>query len=152
MSSESQNSSVPRPPRGIRNNNPFNIRIGEKWQGLVQSPTDTAFCQFVSMEYGVRAGFRLLHTYITKYHCNSIIRIIQRFAPVKENNTATYIHMVAAKTKIDCEATISADDKSALIKLANAIIWCETGYVLDQEIINNAYNLAFPCQKQRKIS
>mgnify|MGYP007032335315 CR=1 FL=1 len=45
---------TPRPqkplPRGIRNNNPLNIRIGNVWLGEVQSPDDPEFEQFVSMK------------------------------------------------------------------------------------------------------
>lgn len=37
-------------PRGIRNNNPGNIRWGDDWKGLVpkEQRTDKAFCQFVA--------------------------------------------------------------------------------------------------------
>ncbi|MEQ2017041.1 structural protein, partial [Photorhabdus bodei] len=36
--------------RGIRNNNPGNIRWGDDWQGLIPASqrTDKSFCQFVS--------------------------------------------------------------------------------------------------------
>ena len=43
-------------PRGIRNNNPLNIRIGNQWLGERANPNDPAFEQFVAMEYGIRAG------------------------------------------------------------------------------------------------
>ena len=58
-------------PRGLRNNNPLNIRKGaQRWQG--QTGNDGAFCIFESMEYGYRAAFRLLHTYNTKYKIYSV--------------------------------------------------------------------------------
>jgi hypothetical protein len=41
-------------PRGIRNNNPLNIRIGNTWLGERPEPTDHDFEEFVSMEYGLR--------------------------------------------------------------------------------------------------
>jgi len=44
-------------PRGIRNNNPLNIRRGkDQWQGLRAQQTDTSFCQFESLEYGWRVA------------------------------------------------------------------------------------------------
>ena len=30
-------------PRGIRNNNPLNIRVGNNWEGVVSQPTDHTF-------------------------------------------------------------------------------------------------------------
>ena len=56
-------------PRGIRNNNPLNIRRSkDQWQGLRAVQTDPSFCQFETLEYGWRAAFKLLtrtyyHTY-----------------------------------------------------------------------------------------
>ena len=40
-------------PRGIRNNNPLNIRrtAKDQWKGLRAQQTDASFCQFDSLEY-----------------------------------------------------------------------------------------------------
>ena len=40
-------------PRGIRNNNPLNIRrtAKDQWQGLRAQQTDASFCQFESLDY-----------------------------------------------------------------------------------------------------
>ena len=50
--------------RGIRNNNPLNIRrSADKWQGLKAQQEDREFFQFSEMKWGWRAAFRLLcHT------------------------------------------------------------------------------------------
>ncbi len=89
-------------PRGIRNNNPLNIRRGkDQWQGLRAQQTDASFCQFESMEYGWRAVFRLLcNTYYGKYKLRTIRDIISRWAPPKENNTPAYIRYVSDYTGI----------------------------------------------------
>ena len=81
-------------PRGLRNNNPLNIRKGaQRWQG--QTGNDGAFCIFESMEYGYRAAFKLLHTYNTKYKIYSVREIIYRWAPPHDhNNTRGYIERV----------------------------------------------------------
>lgn len=43
-------------PRGLRNNNPGNIRTTkDRWQGLRPQQTDPAFFQFTEMRYGYRA-------------------------------------------------------------------------------------------------
>ena len=89
-------------PRGIRNNNPLNIRrSGDKWQGLQDLQEDREFFQFSEMKYGWRAAFRLLcHTYYGKYKLRTIRDIISRWAPPKENNTPAYIRHVSDYTGI----------------------------------------------------
>ena len=81
--------------RGIRNNNPANIRHScSKWLGLSKVQVDKEFCTFDSMEFGVRALLVLLRTYYNKHHCNTIRKVISRFAPSSENNTEKYIKYV----------------------------------------------------------
>ena len=95
-------------PRGIRNNNPLNIRLSsDRWQGqIAPSPSgegrgEAEFCQFYSMQYGWRAAFRLLcHTYYGKYKLRTIRDIITRWAPPKENNTEAYIRRVTDRIGI----------------------------------------------------
>ena len=90
-------------PRGIRNNNPLNIRrtAKDEWQGLRAQQTDASFCQFESLEYGWRAAFYLLtRTYYHKYRLYTIRMIVNKWAPPQENLTATYIENVSRLTKI----------------------------------------------------
>lgn len=80
--------------RGIRNNNPFNIkRSRNKWLGKLPKSIceDKVFEQFSSMEYGVRAGLLLLRNYVNRYHLVSVEQIIGRFAPPSENDTHHYV-------------------------------------------------------------
>lgn len=80
--------------RGVRNNNPFNIRISSNnWYGKLPSSErkDKEFEEFSSMIYGVRAGLILIKNYIKKHDCDTIEKIITRFAPPSENNTDNYI-------------------------------------------------------------
>ena len=100
-------------PRGIRNNNPLNIRLSsDKWQGQVNVNVNDndnnsslkgegAFCQFYSMEYGWRAAFVILcRTYYGKYGLKTIRDLVSRWAPAKENNTEAYIRHVSDYTGI----------------------------------------------------
>ena len=89
-------------PRGIRNNNPLNIRkSADKWQGLSTLQEDQEFFKFVSMEYGWRAAFVILcRTYYGKYGLKTIRNIVTRWAPPKENNTEAYIRHVSDYTGI----------------------------------------------------
>ena len=89
-------------PRGIRNNNPLNIRkSGDKWQGLKTLQEDKEFFQFETIEWGWRAAFVILcKTYYGKYGLKTIRDIVSRWAPAKENNTPAYIRHVSDYTGI----------------------------------------------------
>lgn len=73
--------------RGIRNNNPLNIRHStNKWQGMAPSQSDRAFVQFTARKYGYRAAFVLIRNYIGLHHANTIGKIIARWAPSSDGN------------------------------------------------------------------
>ena len=74
--------------RGIRNNNPLNIRRSkDQWQGMKKTQSDSSFCQFETFEYR-------LYT---------IRGIVQRWAPPGENNTEAYIRNVSRLTGISAD-------------------------------------------------
>ena len=83
--------------RGVRNNNPFNIKISNStWLNKVprRFNTDGTFEQFFEMKFGLRAGIRLLRNYQLKFGIGEIRHFIQRFAPSSENDTKRYINFV----------------------------------------------------------
>ena len=118
-------------PRGIRNNNPLNIRrSNDKWQGLRAQQTDAAFCQFETMAYGWRAAFVLLtRTYYHTYRLFTIRNIIRRWAPPGENNTESYIANVSRLTGIDPNEPlgIPSDQPARWMALALAMAKHENG-------------------------
>lgn len=80
--------------RGLRNNNPFNIKKSRhNWIGKIKEGTDPTFEQFVSLRLGVRAGLKLLCTYVSR-DINTVSAIIGRFAPACENFTSYYVTYV----------------------------------------------------------
>ncbi len=88
-------------PRGLRNNNPGNIRRGNHaWQGKItwSVSKDKEFEQFHKLWFGVRALIKLLLTYFVKYKLNTVGLIINRWAPDTENNTEAYIASVCVLT------------------------------------------------------
>ncbi len=102
--------------RGIRNNNPLNIRRSkDQWQGLRVIQADAQFCQFETMEYGWRAAFVLLtRTYYHKYRLYTIRAIVSKWAPTNENNTEAYIRNVSRLTGIAADEPIGIpSDKPA---------------------------------------
>lgn len=131
-----------RQPRGIRNNNPLNIRIGNTWLGEVPNPTDSEFEQFVSPFYGLRAAFVILRRYIRRYHRDTIEKIISAWAPASENDTKKYIENVSKITGIDSRALIIFDDREKLCKIVSAMAQQENGTQIDFDLICKAYDAA----------
>lgn len=115
--------------RGIRNNNPGNIRISSaNWQGKVpvSQNTDGAFEQFVDMISGIRALAKTLLTYYRKHGLNTVQGLISRWAPGHENPTDAYVAHVARALNVSPAQPISMNMET-LTKLARAIIDFENG-------------------------
>ena len=132
--------------RGLRNNNPGNIRLtyysdGRKrfWSGEVEG-TDKSFKTFSSMAYGYRAIFALLKEYIGKGY-NTIETIINRYAPASENHTENYIATLEKRTGITRNTKIAASDLVSLTRLVSAISFVENGQPADEVQINEGKKL-----------
>lgn len=133
-------------PRGIRNNNPLNIRKGNNWKGERPNQTDKAFEEFETMQYGIRAGFIILRKYVTGYmgltqKFNTIELIIKRWAPPTENSTQKYIDFVSKDTGIPARQHVSFKDKTKMVAIVDAMIFVECGQRIDREIISSAYDM-----------
>ena len=133
-------------PRGIRNNNPLNIRKGNNWKGERPNQTDKAFEEFETMQYGIRAGFIILRKYVTGYmgltqKFNTIELIIKRWAPPTENSTQKYIDFVSKDTGIPARQHISFKDKTKMVAIVDAMIFVECGQRIDRKIISSAYDM-----------
>lgn len=131
-------------PRGYRNNNPLNIRISSSnWQGEVTPNTDGVFEQFSSMAYGYRAAMVLIKNYITKYGCNTLAKIIKRWAPEKENNTSGYIKRVCDTTGFSADEYINPYSEMQMTSLMYAMSLVENGTKIkpDEQAILNGWKL-----------
>ena len=112
-------------PRGIRNNNPGNIRAnGIAWQGMTGD--DGEYLIFDTPANGIRALARVLHTYAFVHGLKTIQQIIKRWAPANENDTAAYIAHVAKAVGVD-ESRVLVFDRAQLMKLVKTIIKHENG-------------------------
>ena len=116
-------------PRGIRNNNPGNIRHGAKWKGIDEKSRelDSAFCVFKSPIYGIRALGKLLQNYQSLYDLDTPRKIISRYAPPNENQTQAYIQSVAKQLSITPDTQINLKEEGVLIVFVKAIIRHENG-------------------------
>ena len=129
--------------RGIRNNNPLNIRHSkDKWQGKALKQTDKSFVQFKSRVYGYRAAFKILHTYITKGK-DTIGKIIAKWAPSSDgNNTQSYINYVSRTTGINASHALRWEDKDDLVEVVRSMAHMESGIIEDKALVEEAYDLA----------
>ena len=129
-------------PRGIRNNNPLNIRIGNVWLGEVDDPNDPDFEQFKEMVYGVRAGFVLLRRYIRHYHRTTIPQVIAAWAPSTENNTVKYVDMVCQLSGLARDERLDYSNIEQMVALVDAMIYVECGQHISRETILKGYRFA----------
>ena len=131
--------------RGYRNNNPGNIRLTTKngkpemWQGEIPG-TDKSFKTFKSMVWGYRAIFITLRSYLKNGH-NTILRIINRYAPATENHTQSYINTVVNMTGIPSGKILSFDRPDELLKVVEAISFVENGIKANPDEIKQGYQL-----------
>ena len=128
--------------RGIRNNNPANIRRGCNWKGLAKVQTDKEFCQFKTMTWGVRALLVTLRTYVVKHHLHTVREIINRWAPPSDgNNTEAYIKFVEREiNELNAPISLSLQEydfyreyqheECILFIMAKAMCKIESGYSL----------------------
>lgn len=133
-------------PRGIRNNNPLNIRKGAAWQGLATAQTDPSFCVFKSMLYGLRAAHKLLRNYITGYDgrgkpCENLSTIIAKWAPPSENATQKYIEYVSNATGLSPFERIHFLDRKVMCDIVEAMAFVECGQKIDRQLIESAFDL-----------
>ena len=106
------------------------------------NPTDPAFEEFVSIEYGYRAAFCILRRYIRRYNKNTITAIVSTWAPANENNTQRYIDFVADKMQISPSDIILYSDKVTMIRLVAAMQIMECGVPADMAKVEKGYDMA----------
>ncbi len=116
------------PSRGIRNNNPGNLRRSkDPWQGLAESQTDEDFFIFKTPIYGIRALARTLIAYQDEHGLRTIGKIINRWAPANENDTAAYISFATEGAGFAADQPLDMHSYDDLKPLVLAIIKHENG-------------------------
>lgn len=131
-------------PRGIRNNNPGNIRIGKSpWKGKVPvyQNTDGEFEQFESIIWGVRAAMKLLLNYQREGRY-TIETILMKYAPPSENDTHAYIRRVSRCTGWDRHDPIQYN-KDNVVVLLGCMFDVENGVDTSAYIPYSVYNEAW---------
>lgn len=131
--------------RGIKNNNPGNIKNNRtQWQGRVSEKEnfDKIFVVFEDMTFGLRALMMNLLSYRKRHNLHTIEELISRWAPPFENQTQKYIAFVENQTGIGKNTPLSFDRKE-LISIAKAIVIYENGHQNAAQIHPSLYDKAF---------
>jgi hypothetical protein len=137
-------------PRGIRNNNPGNIRRNDtRWQGLAEQQTDPDFFQFTCAKFGLRAIFRTLHTYQMQDRV-TVRQWISAWAPPSDHNdTDAYIAAVCKYAMWQPDAPLSVLDPWHAPLVVAGMVQVENGQQpYGGDIISAAFDLAFPYMKR----
>ena len=129
-------------PRGLRNNNPGNIRrSNDRWMGLCARQTDPQFFQFTAPMWGYRALIKTLQTYRKKYKLQTLAELISRWAPTNENNTSAYIRSVCREMQVPDSYVPDIEDKGTMCALAAAISRHENGVDAVMEDVERGWGL-----------
>jgi hypothetical protein len=134
-------------PRGIRNNNPLNIRIAQKneWRGEVLAivRSDSEFEQFEDPVFGLRAAIRLIRTHYRR-GSNTIRKLAIVWAPPGENpHLDNYVRAVARHAGINPDTTLDFSRDAHLRPVLLGMIRAENGMQPYSEMtIDTAFALA----------
>ena len=152
--------------RGLRNNNPLNIRrSADRWTGACKEQKDAAFVQFESMAYGYRAAWKVLESYWRHFRQErkifNVENIIARWAPPEENDTNAYLRTVITLSGLGGMENFSRPswgmcyERMECLLTAMACVECGLAYhEVDKEAIREGFDMAFPGarkERQRKL-
>ncbi len=120
---------MPAKSRGIRNNNPGNIkRSGIEWDGRSAEQNDPTFVTFDEPVMGIRALARILCNYKRRHGIETVEGAISRWAPETENATDSYVDHVADALGVQPDDPIDLENEATLCRLAKVIIRHENGH------------------------
>lgn len=129
--------------RGLRNNNPLNIRRnGTKWKGLSEIQTDNEFFSFINASWGYRAAFITLMNYSRRHRLKTLRQWISRWAPPIENDTEAYIRFVSQKSGIPPEKVLSISDEVEMQAIVSAMSHMENGVPAIMTDVEKGWELA----------
>lgn len=121
--------------RGERNNNPLNLRISKNaWIGILTSQ-DGVFEYFQNNFFGYRAAYLCLK----KHHnrgCDTIAKLINKWAPPVENNTNAYIEFVSEQMGIDANVKLQWSYDVVFLLMYYMCVF-ENGYIIDKKSLSD---------------
>ncbi len=129
--------------RGLRNNNPLNIRRNKtRWRGLSAEQTDSAFFNFIAPAWGYRAAFITLKNYKKLHGIDTIASWVSRWAPPVENDTVSYVNFVAQKTNLLPNEKIDCNNKNVMCNIVAAMSQMENGVPAKMNDVEEGWRLS----------
>jgi hypothetical protein len=118
---------VDRDPRGVRLNNPTNIRHGRSaWRGMAREQPDPDFVAYEEPLYGLRAAAVLLANYRRRYGIGTLGAVAARWAPADDHNDVlAYTATLARVSRYDADREIDLSNPSVLARVIPAIVVAE---------------------------
>lgn len=144
-------------PRGIRNNNPLNLRRSDSaWLGKVANCSDAHFEQFTSIVYGYRAAIVNIRTILRRREragvSTRIRDLIRIWAPAKDgNNVNTYVAAVVSTSGISQFDKLCISNREQICSLVLSMAYVENGHhpKINRDDICRAYDLLYPRSLQK---
>ena len=128
--------------RGLRNNNPGNIRRSRvRYKGEVRPSRDPDFKEFSTMAYGYRAVFVLLDTYRSRYGLITIRQMLNRYAPPTENFTEGYVRFVADYSGVMPDEIVDTRSEKDMIPIVAAMSKIENGVAANIADVERGWEL-----------
>lgn len=118
-------------PRGIRNNNPGNLRPRDSdplddYIGV--SGEEGGYLKFFSSYYGLRAAARNLRSYAVRHGIYNLQGVAMRWAPKSENDTADYIRTLSQVSGFSATQPLQLTDPETCRQVLKGIVVSENGY------------------------
>lgn len=116
-------------PRGLRNNNPGNIKFSSNnnWQGEMGS--DGTFSQFKSMGFGLRAMIKLIRKYYYTYGLKTVPDIIGRWSATDRVAYSNFVldFMNEQSSGFKPTTVLNISDDNTFYFLLKAMVYFENG-------------------------
>lgn len=132
--------------RGERNNNPLNIEFNprNKWKGARRPRVDRRFEEFDTLSDGIRAALIIIRKYMAPkplgYGCNTIAKLITRWAPPSENDCRNYIHYVSIQANIPDDRPLKFLDRETICAIISAMAMMESKMNITPQFIATIYD------------
>ncbi len=109
--------------------NPGNImKTKQHWEGQASDLSHERRVHYSTQVYGYRAMAKTILTYYKKYNCDTVTKIVFRYAPPNENPTQAYIQYVAHEAGFTTWSHLALEKEIVLFDIVKAMAKFEQGY------------------------
>lgn len=125
--------------RGMRNNNPLNLKFAEG-QGAA-GKDNQGFGVYSTMEGGISAAVHQLRIYASR-GLTTLRQMISKWAPPSENDTENYIQRVSRKVGLGPDSIVDVNDEDLMGRIVSAMSLEENSKAPDKDTVMRGVRLA----------